>query len=423
MSTIISPPTEKLVLPAKFVRRAGLFRWFRLLWGLGLLGLGAYLAWYRFGRVVSRVGYVNAPIIHIHAPMEGVLQLESVQPGQFLPQGTGIGKITNARNPQLEIDLQKIRTELQVSKQKLENLEGQLAQRQQLYQYLVMKAEQQSQLDLNFFRANLERSRRELRSAQAQLALAEKEFKRFTDLAAAGVVPPQRADQALAELHVAQEAVASRQAEMEKNRVALAATEAGLQIDSARTFSFPAIRLLELEREITDLQKEKQTIKTQILQLAAEIKTATKQLQLAQTEEIKTPVDSVVWSVHMKTGTLGTHVGAGTPLLQLVNCADVWVSALVAERASPRLRVGQLARIRFLDGTDRVLRGRVRAIRGGPGRVRVGMDVAVPTPELVRNEVEVQFELVGTERKSLQSGHFCGVGQSVEVEFLAKEQQ
>ncbi|MFN3361549.1 MAG: HlyD family secretion protein [Pseudanabaenaceae cyanobacterium] len=424
MKTIIPPrPETATVLEEKAVRRSDIFRWLRLILGIGLLGTGIYLTWYRFGRVVSRVGYVNAPLIHIYAPMTGVLHLESLQPGQQLPQGTVIGKVNNEKNPQLELDRQNLTSQLQIAKQKLQNLEGQLAQRQELQQYLAKKADQQANLDLDFFRTNLERSERELRAAQAQLALAEKEFNRFSSLAAEGVVPPQRADQALAELEVAREAVATRQAEVKKALVNLQAAKAGLQIDSARTLSFPALRLLELEREITDLQKEKKAVKTTIQQLEQEIKTATRQLQIARAEEIKAPVDSVVWSVSLKTGELGTHVGAGTPLVELVNCQEVWVSALVAERANRQLAVGQLARIRFLDGTKRVVMGRVRAIRGGPGRVRAGIDVAVPPPELVRNEVEVQLELLGQGVANSQSQNFCGVGQSVEVEFLAGEKQ
>ncbi len=64
--------------------------------------------------------------------------------------------------------------------------------------------------------------------------------------------------------------------------------------------------------------------------------------------------------------------------------------------------------------SDRRISGYVRAIRGGPGKVEVGENIAVPPPDLVRNElaVDVQLDALPPE---LSAQNFCGVGQSVEV--------
>ena len=396
--------------------RRNFFRWFRVIFGVGLVVTAGYLFWQRQSKVVSRVGYINAELITIHAPITGILTLERVDVGGVLPEGLVIGSITNDRNPQIEIDVENLRSRLRLAKSQLQSVNQRLSTRQRLVDFLTEKAISQALLDMEFFRANLDRTRSELRQAQASLNLARKEAQRFTRLAQEGVVSQQRADQAIAELKTAEAIVLSRQAEVDRSISALNATQQGLQLDSARTFSFPQIRLLDLEREIADLTQEKRQIEVSILALEQELRKAQVQLNLQRSAKLKSPVKAVVWSVNVRTGRLGVPIGAGTPILQLLDCQEVWATALVAEQENRRLQLGQPAEARLLDGTNRTYKGRVRSIRGGVGRVPAGVDVAIPPNELVRNELEVQITL-DDRGEELAGGRFCSVGQSVEVVF------
>jgi multidrug resistance efflux pump len=396
--------------------RRSFFRWFRVVLGLGLVITAGYLLWQRQTRVVSRVGYLNAELITIYAPITGVLSLERIDVGNVLPEGFDIGSITNERNPQIEIDVENLRSRILLAKNQLKSVNERLGNRQKLVDFLTKKADSQATLDIKFFRANLDRARSELRQAQANLHLARKEAQRFTQLAKEGVVPQQRADQAIAELKTAEALVLSRQADVDRSMSALNATQQGLQLDSARTFSFPQIRLLDLEREIADLAQEKRQIEVSISVLEQELRKAQLQLDLQRSAELKSPIEAVVWSVNTRTGKLGVPIGAGTPILQLLNCQEVWATALVAEKQNRRLQIGQPAEVRLLDGTNRIYKGRVRSIRGGVGRVPAGVDVAVPPSDLVRNELEVQVTL-DDRGEELSAGRFCSVGQSIEVVF------
>ncbi len=396
--------------------RRNFFRWFRVIFGVGLVVTAGYLFWQRQSKVVSRVGYINAELITIHAPITGVLKLERVDVGSILPEGLAIGSITNDRNPQIEIDVENLRSRLRLAKTQLQSLNERLSTRQRLVDFLTEKANSQAALDMGFFRANLDRARSELRQAQVNLNLARKEAQRFTRLAQEGAVTQQRADQAIAELKTAEASVLSRQAEVDRSISALNATRQGLQLDSARTFSFPQIRLLDLEREIADLTQEKRQIEVSILALEQELRKAQLQLHLQRSAKLKSPINAVVWSVNLRTGRLGVPITAGTPILQLLDCQEVWATALVAEQDNRRLWLGQPAEVRLLDGTNRIYKGRVRSIRGGVGRVPAGVDVAVPPSELVRNELEVQIAL-DDRGEELSAGRFCSVGQSIEVVF------
>ncbi|WAS05397.1 HlyD family efflux transporter periplasmic adaptor subunit [Gloeomargaritales cyanobacterium VI4D9] len=396
--------------------RRRFFRWFRILFGAGLMIFAGYLFWQRQTRVISRVGYINAELITIYAPITGTLHLERINVGSVLPKGFLIGSITNERNPQIAIDVENLNSRLRLTQNQLKSVNERLNARQRLADFLTKKTQSQISLDIDFFRANVERARSELKQAQANLELARKEAQRFIRLAEEGAVSQQRADQALAEMKAAEALVASRQAEVDRSLSALTAIQQGLQLDSARTFSFPQIRLLDLQQEITDLIQEKRQLEVSVLTLEQELRKAQLQLNLQREAKLESPVNSVVWSVNIRTGELGVPVHGGTAILQLLDCHEIWATALVTERANRKLRLGQPAEVRLLDGSNRIYRGRVRSIRGGVGRITAGADVAVPPDELVRNEIEVQVTL-DDRGEALAGGRFCSVGQSVEVIF------
>ncbi|MCS7226706.1 MAG: hypothetical protein NZ821_06930, partial [Gloeomargarita sp. SKYB31] len=250
------PPPPPPQLRDKVRRRQQWVRGVRLLVGVGLLSIAIGWGWRRLTRVISRVAYVNGEVITVYAPITGTLRLEPLLPGKALPQGAVLGQIVNERNAQLEIDLQHLRGRQRLMQQQLQSINLRLAQRKQTYNFLQRKSRQQSTLDVAFFRSALERSRSDLRAAQAQLALAQQELERVMVLAREGAVPQQQVDQAQTAVRLAQEAVVNHQAEVERQRINLQAIQSGLQLEAARTFSFPAIRLLDLEKDIIDLEQE-----------------------------------------------------------------------------------------------------------------------------------------------------------------------
>lgn len=396
--------------------RRTFFRYARIALGVGLISLAAYVLWSRNSSVSSRVGYVNGTVIKLYAPIPGIAQLDPLEPGQALQKGQVLGLITNDRNPQLETDRQNLVTRLAQSEAERNALDAQIESRENVRSQLLSKANNQQLLEEQFFQQGWERTRNELRQAQENLAFAEIEAQRYRSLVASGAVSQQLADAALSQAREAQAIVAAKQNELQRQQTALAAMRQGLQLDSARTLSIPELRRLDLESEIIDLMLKRQTVSTTIQEIRQEITNIRRQLKLQQQAEIKAPIQGVVWSITNRTGLLGIPLTAGDPLLDLVTCEDTWVTALVSERDRGRLRVGQRANIQLLDGTNTTISGKIRSIRGGPGKVTAGTDVAVPPPDLVRNELEVQVSLL---EKSAELGpsNFCGIGQSVSVTF------
>nr|AZB73649.1 HlyD family secretion protein [Synechococcus elongatus PCC 11801] len=403
-------------LPSSLDRRT-FFRYARIALGVGLISLAAYVLWLRNSSVSSRVGYINGTVINLYAPIPGIAQLDPLEPGQALQKGQVLGAITNDRNPQLETDRQNLVTRLAQAEAERTALDMQIASREAVRSQLLSKASSQQQLEEQFFQQGSERTRNELRQAQESLAFAKIEADRYQSLVESGAVSQQLADAAISRAREAQAVVAAKQNELQRQQTALAAMRQGLQLDAARTLSIPEIRRLDLESELVDLTLKRQTVSATIQEIQQEIKNLQQQLELQKKALIKAPIEGVVWSITNRTGLLGIPLTAGDPLLEMVTCADTWVTALVSERDRGRLRIGQQAEIQLLDGTNTNISGRIRSIRGGPGKVTAGTDVAVPPPDLVRNEVEVQVSLL--EKPSvLAAGNFCGIGQSATVNFL-----
>ncbi|ABB58182.1 HlyD family secretion protein [Synechococcus elongatus] len=408
-----SSPTPRLPSPPD---RRTFFRYARIALGVGLISLAAYILWLRNSSVSSRVGYINGTVIKLYAPIPGVAQLKPLEPGQALQKGQVLGEITNDRNPELETDRQNLVTRLAQAEAERAAFDAQIASREQVRSQILSKANNQQQLEEQFFQQGSDRTRNELRQAQESLAFAEIEAKRYQSLVESGAVSQQLADAALSQAREARAVVAAKQNELQRQRTSLLAIRQGLQLDSARTLSIPELRLLDLEKELVDLTLKRQTVNTTIQEIRLEIINIQEQIKLQKKALIKAPIQGVVWSIINRTGLLGIPLTAGDPLLEMVTCEDTWITALVSERDRNRLRVGQQADIRLLDGSNTNILGRIRSIRGGPGKVTAGTDVAVPPPDLVRNELEVQVSLL-EKPPALGAGNFCGIGQSVTVNF------
>lgn len=407
------PPQLDSGEKGKAVRKA-IFKTLRVTFGLALIGVAAYLLWNRQRYVVTRVGYLNGTVIDMYATITGTLTLKDLRPGDEVKKGQVVGEIRNERNPQLETDRQNLETRLTLALARKKSLQRKLANRTRLINLFKDYKENQINLEVDYFENAVEAAKAELKEAEEALAFAKLEADRYSFLAKEGVVAQNVADAAVTRAEQAARVVENKKAQLRRQQAALQAIRQGLQLDSARNFSFPQIRLLDLEVEKKEIEAELLENETTIAQLRKEIDTINRQLALQRNAQLKAPTDAVVWSIIHKTGPLGIPIGAGDPVLKLLDCKDVWATGLVSERANARLYIGQPARVRLLDGTGREINGTVRAIRGGVGKVQVGENVAVPPPDLVRNELAVDVTLQQLP-PDLTAGNFCGVGQSVEI--------
>ena len=101
-------------------------------------------------------------------------------------------------------------------------------------------------------------------------------------------------------------------------------------------------------------------------------------------------------------------------MLQLVNCANRWVTTYVSEGDLTRLRIGSRARIDLI-GEDLDLRGQVDLIRSGVGRLPGNDDTATPPPINLARESQVRVRIDSDVPAPARK--LCFVGYSARVIF------
>lgn len=399
----------------KLPSRQRFFKLFRLFFGLSILGVLGYTLLTRSQRLTSRQGNINASVINVRAPLEGRLTLMSLEPGMVLEADTVIGRVENPRQAQITVDQQTTISQIATLQGQLQGLQNRLVNRQGLLGQFQQEARQQGLLQNQFQQQQVNQIRNTLAEAEASARFAAEEARRYGSLADRGAVSRSVAEQAEATAAQTAAAVRQQQAALASSLAEQQAATQGLQLQGSRVFTYPDIRVREVNQEILDLEQQIAEVTITLQAKQRELETITQQLALAQSTAITVPATGVVWSVVSPSGEIGQHINAGDPIIQLLRCEDVWVDAFVAERQLAGVQVGTEARVRLLSdrpGTYRM--GTVESIRAGVGRTTTGADVALPPAETVRREAAVRVRLDGAE---LPFSEFCGVGRSVEVVF------
>lgn len=389
-------------------------------WGVGLcLMVGSVgVIWQRQQIVTSEQGFINGRILPIQAPITGEMTLSALQPGDRLHRGQILGKIENLRNPALEIQRQQLQSRLAGLDQQVQLLQAREAQRRSLLAEVRQDRGTQKRWVGHFDMAQLDRLRAEIAELQTQQAAATREAQRMYELAEAGAIARMVADRAQDELQSARLKVSAKQAELQQALADQKARQQGLQLEGAQGMSYPELRSRELRQELADLNLENNQVRSQRHQAQLELQTLTQQLSLQKQAPLKAPSSGILWSVEASTP--DRPVQAQETLAQVIDCSQTWVDTFVSERELRHLQVGDTVQIQILGQGKAVYPGRIRSVRAGVGRVEAGAVVAVPPPLDVHRQVGVRIAWQTV--TPVASQDFCGVGQSVSVQFNKRAQ-
>jgi DNA-binding NarL/FixJ family response regulator/multidrug resistance efflux pump len=410
---------NKQYKPSEFLKKGLLF--VLVLGGVTYVGLRF---WRHFSKVQSVQAFINAELIFLRSPIAGQLSLnrEKVKLGNALKQSTQIGKIESEVENPLITDLKIRKLELEsnqkVVKRQLKGLNSQLINRKKLLKFFQKQKLIQKDLEIARARESFDEGMKALEKAEARKRIAYKDAERFSFLADKGVVNISNAENKDAEAKQALAETERLQTLINQARLDLEAAKNGVQLlDGPRTLSFPEIRILELESEIVDLEQQAQDIKEQIQSNKSEIEGVKKELQTQQLTLLLAPENAVVWSIDAQSG---ENLESNAPIMQFINCNDLWVEAFVNERYADQVSIGQPVKVSLLNSKDVSWQGTVETIRAGSGRVKVGDFVVQPPPEILSRQLPVRVSTVRIAvnwQGQLKSSDFCGAGQSVQIDF------
>ena len=116
----------------------------------------------------------------------------------------------------------------------------------------------------------------------------------------------------------------------------------------------------------------------------------------------------------------GENIQQHQSIVKIINCQARWAEAFVAEKDLGKVYIGAPVTVKSLNADSKVWDGYIQSIRGGSNRVKVGEDVDILPPELVRRQMAIRVEVNWEdydENQLVNPREFCQVGNSVEVSF------
>ncbi len=379
--------------------------------GLAIAGAGAYVVIGEQMAGVSANAVVNAQVITVRAPVDGVLQLATRTLGTRIAMSERLGTIADPRPDETRlVDLRRTQASLRADLQRLEDLSGALVASRAGYlqQSQAYASGRLLQLD-----ARLAETNASFEAAQARLRESDATMRRATDLSRSGVQTAADFNRARAGYEVA-----SQDVEVARNRlrfltVEIEAARRGVFLgDSFNDAPSSQQRVAEIEQRMGELSAEMRERQRRINLLDGQIDEERVRLGLFRESEIMAPAPGLLWEI--MTGS-GEYVRRAQDLLRVVDCTTTVVTASVREAVYNRLSVGDPVRFRLL-GDGRVFDGVISRLAGS-GAETIYRNLAVgPSQEhLKRYDVTLVVPALVADP---QQG--CAVGRTGRAVFAAR---
>jgi multidrug resistance efflux pump len=370
--------------------------------GIALLTVAALTVYEHVVVRVSREAVINARIVSIRAPIDGVVTAAVGAPGAMVRAGVAISQLQDTvaddtRVFQLEGDLNATDREREAASRRLADLERARAEASAQADAYRLGRVRQVELRIEETRASLAVDK----AKEAEAIAAER---RGNALRTHGYMAQATYENLVHAREVAQQQAIATQKRIDTLTVELEAARNGTYLGDNYNdvpSSFQRARELSVRIDETKATLDQLTQKTSTLatQLAAE----RGRLQARSTAALTSPIDGNLWTVQ---AAAGEYVRKGQELFTIVDCATVVVTASVSERDYNELRLGEPVWFR-VSGTGREYSGRIAKL----GLTSTGRSFAI-APEERRHQVAVQLADLGQ-----STGDSCAVGRSGEVIF------
>jgi multidrug resistance efflux pump len=379
-------------------------RYGRVLLGVGLLGLGLWSVVPALVNPTSTDAVVNAEVVTVRAPADGHLAAGlGVAVGDRVAAGAVVarlrpGRADGARRDALALDVavqRQLVAALAAEDGELARLDRELAGRAERYRAAAGKT------------LALARTEAEARvaAADAERARVAAERSRKQALFAKDLVAPAMMETAQAAERAAEAELAAARAERDRLVAEGGAVRRGVTVAGGGDDTSYAgqrrdeVRLKRAARRVEAAQ--------------AQVRLAELERMAAAGEDavLAAPVTGVVWR---RLAAEGDAVRAGDPVLGVVDCDKLFLTAVLPKRFFSELKAGDHARAR-LAGTDAPVAAVVESVRAAGAAQANAAAAVAPLAEEGRDVVvtlAVRDAALGTRADNL-----CQVGQRASVTF------
>lgn len=384
----------------------------RLVLATFLLGLLLFVYLPRLFYTYSINAAVSARTVQIVAPIPGEITFDLPLFGQEVKKGQEIASFSNptvdkVKLEQLLIDQKYYKERITASEteiKKNQELFGELAKSWKTY---LNSMEQRTILTLN---------KAEDRQQQllASLDMAWRDYNRKKDLADRGFVSRSEFDTSKSRYQEAQEAVDQAENDIRTYLSQVEAIRQGVSVNTDGRSDYPGQKqkMDDIQMKINDISSRIDEYKVKLTNIADVKKAEEARITLLGNRNVKSPVNGAVWRLF---SAKGTFVEQNTPIMEILDCSNVFVDVALPERLFEKIKPGQKAYIK-LNGSSTEVEGEVSYVRGGSIDPRVaGLMVGLPN---VQRQREIQV-LVKFNEESLKQvpGDFCHVGRTGQVRF------
>lgn len=372
--------------------------------GLALLAAVGIMPAQRLLQVSSVEALVNARLITVRAPIDGVVSASgpALRAGAEVSTGTPLVTVSNPRADSARLDTA------------LENLADTKAENQAKWNALLKLLDTRLDLkrQLDAFRdsrvrdidariaaadARIEGALAEQTRSAADLERRQRQFKRKA-------ISRATYETAVRDAAVADAAVKVAQAERAARQVERDALDRGTFFgDDYNDEPRSAQRIDELDLQITEVESDITRLNAAVDRAAGYVEREREAVQLAGRAELRSPAKGQVWQVLTAPG---EQVVAGQELYSLLDCSQAIVTAVVSEATYNTLNVGMPARFTFREGA--ALPGRIVHLSGV---AEASSNYAIAPSSLVGDSYRVSVAIDGG------SDTACQIGRTGRVVF------
>ncbi len=363
--------------------------------------------------------FVNAPVISIRAPIPGRTSLGAdVAVGNKVKLGQEIAVIeADTENPRVSVlrgQLLTLENQRGTLKSELSKIAQEIIHREAEYTLLQSEVVTQTSADIEGAKVSVTMAASNLDSVKLYEQEALRNLEQARELREGNFISSVRFEQLEDEYGRAQARATSAQEQLKRARIALAASQKGVQIDGARSLPYVVTRSRALEESISDLKARSIYIHEQIELITTEVGELESELNKQSMARLESPIDGVIWDIISNDG---DGVTQQAPVVKVVNCKSPWVEAFLDESDAANLSVGESVTVQDYFNEQK-WNGSVISIRYGTGRVTVGQYMVEPPPEVMRRQLPVRVATVkiGVNwGEQLAHNKTCHVGSSVKV--------
>ena len=397
------PSAKKAVRP---VGRQWTSRSLKALLGLALVAVAGWMPAQRLFEVSSVEAVVNARLVTVRAPINGIVQLD----GRNLGVGDAIdvgAPLVTVKNPRVDTSRANVareqlgdaEEERKALSSKLENTKAiRDALRSQL---AVFRDNRMRQIE-----AELAEADARIASAAAEQHRADAIRQRHEKLAEKGTMAAAAMDDADRDVLVAKANVDEAKAGRAVLAVELAALKNGGYLgDDYNDQPRSAQRIDELDQSIAAIEADIARLGERIGRSQSALRDEEKRQALASKAQLASPVSGQIWEVLTAAG---EQVAAGQELFSLLNCSDAIVTATVSEAVYNSLSVGIRATFTYREG-GAAMAGKVVQLSGVAA---ASSNFAITPSALTKESYRVAVSVDG-----LGHGGSCPVGRTGRVVF------